>query len=327
MRKILLFATAAICSTSLYAQTVATFDALSLAAADTFYVNYTAPGTDVGFNNGLAHFPCMYDTAYGGLWSNGFAYSSRRDSSTSGYTNMYGAKAYTGYNGSDKYVVANGSGNKVFLLPAAQGKSVSGFYVTNSTYAYNSMRDGDFFAKKFGGATGNDADWFKLTVFGYLNGAKKADSVTFYLADFRDTNNATDYIVKDWRWVNLLPLGHVDSLQFKLSSTDNGQYGMNTPAYFCMDNFTTNETSVAVPQTNTVAAKVYPNPATDKLYIEAAANSIQQVTVYGLDGRMIFTQPVTEEKVTLNTVSLVPGAYLLQLNGADVHATVRFVKQ
>jgi hypothetical protein len=37
-----------------------------------------------------------------------------------------------------------------------------GVYVTNTTYAYNSMRDGDMFAKKFGGPTGNDPDWYKL---------------------------------------------------------------------------------------------------------------------------------------------------------------------
>ncbi|MEZ4953573.1 MAG: DUF4465 domain-containing protein [Saprospiraceae bacterium] len=32
-------------------------------------------------------------------------------------------------------------------------------------------------------------------------------------------------------------LGHVDSL-FTLSSSDAGVFGMNTPAYFCLDNLT-----------------------------------------------------------------------------------------
>ncbi|MEZ4565949.1 MAG: DUF4465 domain-containing protein [Desulfobacterales bacterium] len=32
-------------------------------------------------------------------------------------------------------------------------------------------------------------------------------------------------------------LGMVKELTFSLSSTDTGDYGMNTPAYFAMDNF------------------------------------------------------------------------------------------
>ena len=58
----------------------------------------------------------------------------------------------------------------------------------------------------------------------------------FYLADYRFADNGLDYIVDDWSWVDLTSLGAVDKLQFGLSSTDNGFFGMNTPAYFAMDN-------------------------------------------------------------------------------------------
>ena len=64
------------------------------------------------------------------------------------------------------------------------------------------------------------------------------DSVDFYLADYRFADNSEDYIVKDWTFVSLEALGDVDSLLFSLTSTDNdSMFGMNTPAYFCMDNF------------------------------------------------------------------------------------------
>ncbi len=44
---------------------------------------------------------------------------------------------------------------------------------------------------------------------------------------------------------------------------------MNTPGYFCMDNFTTKATPVAVANvTKPWVAKVYPNPAADILYVE-----------------------------------------------------------
>lgn len=241
MRRFTLTILALVALTATYAQTVADYENLSLSKNDTFYVNYSSSGNDVGFDNGLAHFPCVYNSAWGGFWSSGFAYSNMTDSVTSGFTNSYSAKTAKGYNGSSKYIVANGTSNYVQIINTGKGGFVNGFYLTNSTYAYNSMRDGDAFAKKFGGTSGNDADWFKLVIHGYNNGTMKQDSIEVYLADFRFTDNTKDYILKSWKWVNLLPLGKVDSLDFTLSSSDVGSFGMNTPAFFCIDNFITQE--------------------------------------------------------------------------------------
>jgi hypothetical protein len=108
-------------------------------------------------------------------------------------------------------------------------------YITNSTYTALSMKYGNQFAKEFGGKTGNDPDWFKLSIWGKLNG-NETDTIDFYLADFRFDDNSKDYIIQTWQWVELSSLGKVDSLMFALSSSDTGQWGMNTPAYFCMDN-------------------------------------------------------------------------------------------
>jgi MYXO-CTERM domain-containing protein len=36
--------------------------------------------------------------------------------------------------------------------------------------------------------------------------------------------------------VSLASLGAVQSLRFSLASSDTGEYGINTPAYFAMDN-------------------------------------------------------------------------------------------
>ncbi len=241
MRRFTLFIAAMAATLAGNAQTLADFEALSLSKSDTFYVNYSNSGNDVGFDNGLAHFPCVYNTAWGGYWSSGFAYSNMTDSVTSGFTNSYSAKTAKGYNGTSQYLVANGSSNYVQLINGGKGGFAAGFYVTNATYTYNSMRDGDAFAKKFGGTTGNDQDWLKLVVRGYNKGVHKLDSVEVYLADFRFADNSKDYILKSWQWVNLMPLGKVDSLDFSLSSSDMGPWGMNTPAFFCMDNFLTQE--------------------------------------------------------------------------------------
>ena len=101
---------------------------------------------------------------------------------------------------------------------------VNGFYVTNNVYAVSSMSNGDGFAKKFG-----EDDWFKLTITGQKDKVQ-GSSVEFYLA--KDGK-----YVKDWTYVDLSSLGEIDAVTFSLSSTDEGLYGMNTPAYFAMDNF------------------------------------------------------------------------------------------
>lgn len=241
MRRFTLTIFAIAAFTAATAQTVADFESLSLPKADTYYVNYSNSGNDVGFDHGLAHFPCVYNTAWGGFWSSGFAFSNMTDSVTSGYTNSYSAKTANGYNASTKYIVANGSSNYIKLINAGKGGFAAGFYIANSTYAFNSMRDGDAFAKKFGGVSGNDQDWFKMVIHGYVNGVLKQDSVEVYLADFRFADNTKDYILKNWKWVNLMSLGKIDSLTLDLYSSDMGSFGMNTPASYCIDNFTTLE--------------------------------------------------------------------------------------
>lgn len=323
MRTFITFLSALLFSTALSAQTVATFDSLGLTKLDTFYVNYSDPKADVGFDNGLAYFPCYYDTSWGGLWDSGIVYSTMRDSTTSGYLNKYAARPYTGVDSSFGYAVVWEKSNKVRLTGAAIGKPVKGFYATNSTYTYLAIRDSYFNAKAF-----DSGDWFKLEIRGYLNGQLKADSVDFYLADYRDADSSKHYIVGDWRWVDLQSLGAVDSLLFTLSSTDTaGGFGMNTPAFFCMDNFTTFENVSVKNVPAQFAAKVYPNPAINTLYVEVADKAISHARVIDMSGRIVGEYTVLGSRVEINTSAFVPGIYTLQLSAGHQIATTRFVKQ
>ncbi len=218
------------------AQTVSTFETLPL-AQDTFWNGAEMPNGTF-FQDGNGVFPNFYSSDFGGYWGGGWAYSSMRDTTTAGFTNLYSAITGIGFDGSQNYAV--GTFNPIINIgPAAIGKVMSGLYITNATYAALSMRDGDAFAKKFGGDTGNDPDWFKITLRVYSQGALSSDSVDMYLADFRFMDNDSDYILNTWEWVDLTSLGNSDSLQIYLSSSDNGAFGMNTPAYFCIDDFTT----------------------------------------------------------------------------------------
>ncbi len=153
--------------------------------------------------------------------------------------NQYSAFTGEGFHGPEVfnqvYGVSNLYGPSIIDFTAEKAHAVDGFFVTNSSYTALSMLEGDMFAKAFGGVDGSDPDYFKLLVWGMVKG-EATDSVEFYLADYRFDNTTEDYIIKTWQWVDLSSLGKVDSLMFGLESSDNGDWGMNTPAYFCLDN-------------------------------------------------------------------------------------------
>ncbi|RUL87304.1 DUF4465 domain-containing protein [Tautonia sociabilis] len=146
-----------------------------------------------------------------------------------------------GFGGSGNFGVAFGSSAIIDLPSLAAGAAAMSVRITNTTYAVMSMLNGDQFAKKFGGASGNDPDFFELTIIGF-DGLGATGSiigeVPFLLADYRFADNSLDYVVRDWRLVDLTSLLGSRSLGFRLRSSDEGVFGMNTPAYFALDELT-----------------------------------------------------------------------------------------
>lgn len=224
---------AALLCTNVSAQT-ASFEDITLQGTNNFKIPSTG-NFDSKFSSGSCEFKNNYDISFGGFWSSGWAYSKTNDTLTATYANLYASYANKGVGNSNNYAVSQ---NNSFLN--LKQNSIKGIHISNTTYAALSMKKGDAFAKKFGGTNGNDSDWFKVTINAYKNGNMKTEKVDFYLADFRFQNNAQDYIIKDWTYVNLQSLGSLDSLKFSLSSSDTSQFGMNTPAFFCIDNVITN---------------------------------------------------------------------------------------
>lgn len=101
-----------------------------------------------------------------------------------------------------------------------------GVYVNLNSYSYYSMEYGDSFARAF-----TNGDRFTLTVHGVApDNTEKSVDVT--LAEY---SNGDLTINRGWKYVDLSALGVVNELYFTLDSTDSGDYGMNTPAYFCID--------------------------------------------------------------------------------------------
>jgi len=196
---------------------------------------YNGSDSAGGFTSRGVQFNNTYDTTFAS-WA-GFAYSDTTDTTTPGFGNQYSAIAGSGAAGSPKYAIGYDDGfNPAPLITLPSGASPVSMMITNTTYAYLSMKNGDQFAKKFGGPTGNDLDWFKLTILGLNNANQQTGFVDFFLADFRFPDNTQDYILNTWTPVDLSPLAGASKITFAMTSTDNSFGFMNTPAYFAMDN-------------------------------------------------------------------------------------------
>jgi hypothetical protein len=207
---------------------IVTFEDLSL-PAESFWNGSDGSG---GFTSGEA----LFDNIFYADWVSweGFSYSNVTDNVTDGLAGQYNAVTGTGQGGSSNYAVCS----ILTEPPTIKFKTpctVGGLYVTNNNYAYYSMLNGDAFAKKFGGESGDDLDFFLLTITGKDSYGVITGTVDFYLADFRFKDSNDDYILDTWEYVDLTSVGTVKSLEFTLSSSDMTGDWVNTPAYFALD--------------------------------------------------------------------------------------------
>jgi hypothetical protein len=296
------------------AQQVATFDDLYLEPGS-WYNGSDGAG---GFTSGGFWFPNDYNFDWGS-WR-GFSVSNMKDTTTAGYQNQYSAITAGGVAGSGNYaVVYCPSVLKMQFEPAAE---VTGFNVTNSTYAYLTMCNGDEFgAKIFGGTEGTDPDYFKLLISGVDTLGNPTDTLEFFLADFRFEDLARDYILKTWQWVNLSSLGTVKELHFTMKSSDMGDWGMNTPAYFCMDDFTSARLTL---RNDLITAekklRVFPNPVSGIFHVVVPENA-EWLKLTDSFGQMIFHQEIKgRNKISIDALHGLPaGIYNLGvMNGRNI---------
>lgn len=311
------------------AQTIATFDDLTLPGADTNFAN-TQPQGAYSFQSGHVLFFGEL-TSWGGY--SGFNCTNIQDDTTQSFTNDKSAITGIGFDSSANYGVcfvpldfAGTDPTKTVpvgakLKDSAAGHAVEGAYITNTTYAYWYMHN-NFQA----------GNWFKLTVRGYLNGQQVADSVDLMLGQVTDSTSA---IVNTWTWLDMSALGNVDSLTFDLSSNDTvGGFGMNNPAYFAIDNLTTldaDTTGEDSAGTGIIAAhsvnpefSISPNPVVDQLNL--ISDQPLDAAVYDLSGKCI----LFEKQVRSIDVSRLPGGiYLIKAWDRNHLQTtgLKFVKQ
>ena len=177
-------------------------------------------------SNGVT-FTNNWNSAWNCCWSN-FTYSNQTDTTTAGYLNDRSAITGTDVSGNGNYAVAYNNSSTDANIQFGSATQVNSAYFTNTTYAYLAVADGN---DGFGGVKGpfEMGDFFTLSIRGLAQNGSVLNTVDFDLADGAN-------VVNSWELVDLSTLGTVYGLSFGLSSSDNGDWGMNTPAYFAMDN-------------------------------------------------------------------------------------------
>lgn len=310
---------------------VETFDTYTL-SANSFYKNTSVDNWETP--SATFHYSWDLGSDY---WESGSAYTNVNDTVNGTFTNLYGCIPGEAFSGSN-YVTVQG-GAKVSLKNLS---ILSGFYVTNTTYAWKTIKNGNAFSRKFGDTTGTFSggmyaqghypDWFKLVVRGYREGNLLSDSVEFYLADYRSTGTANDYVVKNWQFVNCTSLGIVDSVFFYLKSSDVGSFGMNTPSFFSLDNFTTNST-VGISESGRISTvSLFPNPANDYINLQfyTQQSKIMQLHISDVTGRVVksmeYHSVAGENAVNIDLSELQSGIYFLNDNQSSLQ-TIKLIKR
>lgn len=196
------------------------------------------------FNNSYEYFPDWDYT----FWA-GWAISDHKDKKTPGLANEFSAITGKGAGGSSQYAVAFDAGDfGSAYIDIAAGQTAFSMAVTNTTYTYFSIKEGDQFTPKFG-----SDNYFSLIITGYdgVGGAgvggvanTAIGAIEVILADYRDGQN---FILNTWETVNLTGLGDARSLGFTFVGGISDENGMLTPTYFALDNFRTFD-AAAVPE-------------------------------------------------------------------------------
>jgi len=196
------------------------------------------------------------------------------------------------------------------------------FKITNTTYAALSMRDGDQFAKKFGGETGDDPDYFYVKVQ-LLSDASIVYQEDIYLADYRFEDNSQDYIEDDWVNFSYLSFDEFNTIKFQIFSSDTGAFGINTPLFFCIDDINTEYVVNSVTKLVVNNIKLFPNPTQNILNIQLENERTETLSIHDLYGRSIRTFQVIGQQV-LDVSDLASGVYFVISESGSVS---RFVKQ
>ncbi|MDG1331944.1 MAG: DUF4465 domain-containing protein [Crocinitomicaceae bacterium] len=312
MKKIYTLVAAFAVAGTITAQTTIDFENHPLAGAETHDNGNDGVGS---FDFGGTTFDYSYNAA-GGYFS-GFAISNETDVTTPGYANQYSSYTASGAGGSSNFAIFYDFSNGGINTNDGTVK-IDSFELTNTTYAYLSMRDGDGFAKQFGSIYAGDGttedgtngeDFFFLRIYGQNFDETEIDSMDFYLADYRFADSTQDYIIDDWNTIDLTGFSFdVASVRFSFGSSDMSGIYINTPAYIAIDNVSTQTVGGLKPQLAD-NYEMYPNPVQDVLTINGGRGEVRITNAFG---QVILTQ--THDEISdIDVRDFASGVYFVTL--------------
>lgn len=324
MKKIYTLVAAIAVAGTITAQSTIDFENHPLAGAETHDNGNDGVGS---FDFGGTTFDYIYNLA--GDYFSGFAISNHTDVTTPGFMNQYSAYPGSGANGSSNFAIFYDFSNGGINTNDAAVR-IDSFQLTNTTYAYLSMRDGDGYGKQFGSiydASGaldatNGEDYFKVWIYGQNFDETAIDSIEFYLADYRFADSTQDYIIDDWNTIDFSGFAFdVSSVRFAFASSDTNSWGIKTPAYLAIDNVSTQ--NVAGLSTQMAAEyQMYPNPVVDVLTVNGGNGQLKITNAFG--------QLVLEKEhfsvSQIDVSDLSSGIYFVTLSDASGTRTKQLVK-
>ena len=187
----------------------------------------------------LSHLPSQ--DSYGGMSWEGFTISKVSQDTA----NVFGCVANGGLAGvGTPYVIGyysswiteslEYSSNTIFFDQEYYPEYV---YICQNSNTMEAITHGGVFnARAF-----TENDTLALIISALNNGMEETKSITYYLAVDGEKNNG-------WIKVPLTALGQAAGLSFRMTTTDIGQFGENTPMYFALDGLTVNTDDTALPQ-------------------------------------------------------------------------------
>lgn len=246
---------------------VATFEDLGLAKNSAWKGNN---GGQISFTSGTYAFVNHSSISDG--WS-GFGYSSEESTEHGGWQTDTRSAVGHGVDGSDTWGVLFYSsysfpgGVPFRVTNSAEGDIIPGVYVTNTAWVVDATQHGPGFGDD---ESYKQGDYMRVTFTG-----DNHKFVEYYLADFRNTDNSEHYVLTDWAWVDLAPLGKVKEVKVQVEGSRSNAFGPTMPAYVCLDNL----------------GAEHPERIVAKQFISDAANAqidLPRLTSFELDKPMHF---------------------------------------
>ncbi len=185
-----------------------------------------------------------------------------------------------------------------------------GMYVANAPYSYYTILNGNAYARAF-----TEGDSLTLVVHGLDEDYERTTSVRYNMAKY--PVGGTLQASKDWEYIDLSALGEVNGILFTMESTDKGDFGPNTPTYFCLDKLSVEKTIPASIESSTESTtKVYPSKFDNVLYVKA--DKAVQLQLFDINGRIMISVNLQEGENALNVAMLPRGMYVANVDGQQI---------